>query len=269
MTTLDAETLNAKALELLPAFQSELGDLSKGVSDEHLLKFLRWKPDIKRAKERFEAHLNWKQKNPGLFDDSLRIQKDPELERLLTSDVIVAPPNAVTRQGGPVLIGRLRNNDMSDGRTVIGVCRMFFYTIDRVLESPEAQLHGVTIVHDLTNFDRSKNAHLEIPKILFGGIIGHFPIRISGIYLYNAPWGFGTFFSIISKLFFPAKLRERTHFIKNLEELEAVVDRETLIPDLGGKEDFSSKEWMEQQKEREASGTLVTMTDISAPSGTK
>lgn len=131
MYEVDPEAINSKALELLPAFRTELGDIAVGVSDDDLMRFLRWKQDVSRAGERFRAYLEWKQANPGLFDESLRVSKDPELERLLQSDVLVIPEDCRTKVGGPVIIGRLRNNDMKDGRTVKGVCRMFMYTLDR------------------------------------------------------------------------------------------------------------------------------------------
>jgi hypothetical protein len=261
--TMTADELNAKATDLLPNLRDELGDLSTDISDAHLLKFLRWKPDVKRAAGRFHAHLEWKQKNPGLFDDSLRITKDKELERLLQTDVLVAPPQCRTKVGGPLLIGRLRNYDMKDGRTPNDVCRMFFYNLDRVLEDPEAQLHGVTIVHDLRGFDNTKNVHIEIPKTLFRGIIGHFPIRIRAIYFLDAPWSFGAFFSVFSKLFFPAKVRERCHFVMDRSEIYNDIDQSMLIKDLGGDVEFDSSAWVEEQKEREINDTLFSMTNMA------
>jgi len=257
--TPDPETLNAKALELLPELKDTLGDDT--IPDEHLLKFLRWKPEVSRAAERFHAHQEWKSKNPGLFDESLRISQDPELERLLQSQVIVPSPSR-TKAGGPLLIGRLRNNDMEDGRKVKDVCRMLFYTIDRVLEDPEAQLHGVTIVHDLTGLDKSRNMHVDIPKTVFGGILGHFPIRISRIYIYNAPWFFGTFFAVLSRVLLPRKVRERVEFVSDLAQVEKTIEKSHLPLDLGGETDFDILDWIEHHKRREKDGTLLSMTSL-------
>lgn len=259
------DSLKSKARELLPALRSELGDLATDVVDDHLLKFLYWKPDVSRAAGRFRAHLDWRRKNPGLFDDGLRISKDPELERILKSEVVISPPQCRTKSGGPLLIGRLRNNDMTDGRTPLDVCRMLFYTIDRVLEDPEAQLQGVTIVHDLRGFDRSRNVHIEIPKTLFGGIIGNFPIRIRAIYLMDPPWGFGAFFSAISMLLFPKKLRSRIHMVHNASDKAKVyedVELSMLLKEMGGEVDFNIEQWIQEHKERELDGTFVSLTDI-------
>eukprot|EP00934_Nitzschia_sp_Nitz4_P005762 Nitzschia sp. Nitz4//scaffold226_size53432//13656//14459//NITZ4_006694-RA/size53432-processed-gene-0.15-mRNA-1//1//CDS//3329542730//5752//frame0 len=263
---MDIQELNDKVQKLLPDLRKELGEDAQSVSDEHLLKFLRWKTDVKRAAQRFHAHLDWKRRNPGLFDETLRVSQDAELERLLKCEVVVAPPQSKTRIGGPVIVGRLRNNDMTDGRTTRDVCRSLFYTLDRVLENPLAQSHGVTIVHDLRGFDRSKNVHLDIPRTLLGGIIGHFPIKIRNIYLMDAPWGFKALFSFVSTMLFPRKLKERCHFVDDKGDVYKDVEKSMLLTELGGEVQFDVSEWIQQQKERELGGAFSTLTDMISSS---
>jgi len=248
--------------ELLPALKESLGSTAEGVEDVHLKQFLRWKPNVSRASQRLEAFLQWKKANPTLFSSGLRLTKDEELVRLLKSEVIVHPPGLKTNGGSPILIGRLRNNDMKDGRTVEGVCRMMFYTMDRMLEMPETCDEGITILHDLKGFNPSKNADLGIPKVLFGAIFGHFPIRIKNIYLMNAPFVFYAFFKAMSTLLFPAKVRARCVFINKLDDIKDVMDTDALIKGVGGKAEFSVDDWIEAQKKREQDGSLSTMTLI-------
>ena len=113
--------------ELLPALKAELGDaLPASVSDDNLLKFLRWKPCVQRASERFRAHRKWRAETPFVFDNPdkpLMASEDAELKRILESDVIIAPEDMVSKSGSAVLCGRLRNNDMGDGRTVDDLVR--------------------------------------------------------------------------------------------------------------------------------------------------
>lgn len=112
--------------ELLPALKAELGPSAASVSDANLLKFLRWKPSVERASDRFRAHARWRSENPFLFDDPdkpLEASKNAELRRLLESDVVISPDDMVSKRGSAVLCGRLRNNDMTDGRTVEDVVR--------------------------------------------------------------------------------------------------------------------------------------------------
>ena len=249
---------------LLPDLKKELGAECEGVSDGNLLAFLYWKPTVTRASKRFRSFKKWKEENKELFDESLRLTKDSELERVVLSEVIIAPPKLRTNAGGPVLIGRFRNNDMTDGRTVDDVCRMVFYNIDRVLQFPETRKHGITVVHDVRGFDRSKNVHMDLPKKLFGALIGQFPIKINGIYICHAPVIFYAFFKIVS-LFFGKKLRERVHFCDSFEEIATIhnlMDPKDLLTEMGGSLEFSIKEWVEEQKVKEQSGDWTTFTDI-------
>lgn len=259
---------DAKVEALLADLKTELGAECEGVSDEYLLPFLHWKPSVRRASQRFRSFVQWKNldENKGIFDETLRLSKDPELERCIASEVIVAPPNLRTNAGGPVLIGRFRNNDMTDGRTVDGVCRMMLYTVDRVLQSPEAKTHGLTVVHDLRGFDAKKNANINIPKKLFAAMIGHMPIKIKGIYICHAPLIFYGFFRIVS-LFMGKKLRERIHFCDDFSDVGTVHDimnPNDLLTELGGTLEFSIKDWIEEQKIKEESGEWKSLTNVAS-----
>lgn len=249
---------------LLPNLKTELGAECEGVSDEHLLMFLYWKPSVERAAKRFRDFVEWRNESVGIFDETLRISKDPELERLLNSEVIIAPPNLHTKVGGPVLIGRFRNNDMTDGRTPDGVCRMMFYTIDRVLMRPETQKHGVTVVHDLRGFDKAKNTHLGVAKRLFKGFLGQFPVQIKAIYICQAPFVFQGFFKIVS-FFMPKKMRERITFIDDFTELDqkyGVMDPSNLLPEMGGTLEWNVKDWVDECKRLEESGDFKSLTTL-------
>lgn len=246
---------------LLSDLKAELGDECHNISDDHMLMFLHWKPSVDRAAERFRAFAAWKKENEQDFGPTLLVSKDPELERLLLSEVMVAPPNLTTKTGSPILIGRMRNNDMTDGRTVDGVCRMLYYTIDNVLQRPEVQKQGVTVIHDLRRFDRFKNARVEIAKRLVKGALSVFPVKLNMVYFVDAPLVFVGFFTIVS-FFIPKKLRDRVRFITNFDEI-GVVDPEHLLQEMGGTLEWSSKEWVDEQKRLEEKGanykSLTTM----------
>ena len=268
------ENRNTKALELLPLLKEELKkDYSEEtLDDEYLLMFLRWKPSVERASRRYRGFVHWKQQqqssNPGLFDTTLRLSLDTELERLLQTEVIVGPPTLRTKEGGPLLIGRLRNNDMKDGRTTIETCRMLFYTVDRTLMRSETQEYGVTILHDLRGFNPTKNMRLEVAKTVFRSLFGHFPIRVKGIYIWQAPPAFHILFGIMSNLIMPKKVRERVHFIDDLSQADTIFNKESLLVELGGQLDWSVKEWVEQNKQKEIDGTFKSLTLVN-PQPTK
>ena len=268
--TEDSSTNNEPTPEsLLADLKTELGGECQNVSDDHLLMFLYWKPSIDRAAERFREFVAWKKENERDFGPTLLVSKDPELERLLLSEVMVAPPNLTTKTGSPVLIGRMRNNDMTDGRTVDGVCRMAYYNLDNVLQRPETQKQGVTVIHDLRGFDRFKNARVEIAKRLVKGALNVFPIKVNMVYFVDAPLVFIGFFTIVS-FFIPKKIRERVRFISSFDEID-VIDPNNLLQEMGGTLQWSSKEWVDEQKRlEEKGGNRKSLTSMGVvPDGTQ
>lgn len=248
------EELKAKALDLLPGLKTELGEeLILNVPDTQLLKFLHWKPDINRAAERFRAHIQWRKANPWAFDDQdLRIKSDEQLKKLVQSQFLIAPSTVVSKDGASVLIGRLRNNNMKDGRTPKEVCRAILYLLDRVLEREGAQINGIIMFHDLQGVGKN-NLHPMIPKLLLTAIIGHFPIRIRGLYILNAPLFFKAFFTPIKTVLFPKKLKERTNFVGSIEDIYEVIDQNRLLKEHGGDLDFDVEKEMSKHELHEES----------------
>lgn len=270
-----------KALKLLPSLKAELAAFGKcgddGADldgsrvlamskDYNLLKFLRWKPNVQRAADRYRGLLQWRKENPFAFDSDppLRASQDPNLKRVLESSVVVAPEGMVDKKGRPVIVGRLRNNDMSDGRTVFDVVRMGLYTIDRVLERETAQTNGVVVFHDMTGLSLN-NLDPRIPKLLLGALVGHLPIRVHGIYFLNAPAFFKALFAGVGLLMIPAKLRSRMHFVKDIDEVYKVIDKDQMLEEHGGKRKHDAKEWVARQMAREADGSIESLGDCSVP----
>ena len=256
--------LEEKVLALLPDLKEELGEASSGVSDATLCKYLYWKQDVKRASERFLSFVEWRKDNPLIYDDvPLKISADPMLEKMLGSDIVISPESLVSKEeGSTVLLFRLRNNDRSDGRTAENICRMVFYMMDRVLERPRTLHNGVVVVHDMNHLSRA-NMDRRVVKILPKALFGHLPIAIKAVYILNAPTFFKVIFTMISKLAFSSKMKDRIHFITNLEELHEKVDRDLLLVEHGGKLEFCSQQWTEEQKQRELQEecTMESLTD--------
>lgn len=247
--------------ELLPALKEKLDsvDNDNDIKDYNLLKFLRWKADVNRAAGRYLGLQKWKRDNPFAFDN-LQASQDASLKRVLESEVLVSPDGMADKQGRAVIVGRLRNNDMRDGRTPQDVVRMFIYTIDRVLENEEAQTNGIVVFHDMTGLSPN-NLDIRIPKILFRALIGHFPTKVKGIYVYNAPGFFRGLFSVMSPLIIPAKMRQRMHFVDSLEAVYEVIDQDEMLEEHGGKRQHDVSAWVATQMEREANGTIESLGD--------
>jgi len=228
------------------------------VSDENLLKFLHWKPNVKRASERFRSFLKWQSENPWSHT-TLKLTQDETLSKLMKSQVVISPETITAKDGSSVLIGRLRNNDMSDGRTPEDVCRMLLYVIDNVLSRNEnAQMNGVSVFHDLNGLSKN-NVHVGIPKLLVKAIIGHLPLKIKGMYLLNAPFFFKSLFSVVSTMFFPKKLKQRIHFMDSLHDIYKVIDQDLLLVEHGGKLEFDIDEWIQKQCDKEVNNEFHSL----------
>lgn len=266
----EIEGKKAKVLELLPLLKEELGDdLIDGTKDHTLCKYLYWKCDVKRAAERYRNFMQWRKNNSWAFGDddndnnmdnkALLLSKDDQLRRVLESQFLLAPPNVVDKKGNTVAFGRLRYNDMTDGRTPEDIVRAIMYTMDRSLERESTLANGFTIFHDMKDLTRN-NVHIGIPKLIVSAIIGHFPIRISNMYVLNAPGFFRIMFKAIS-LLLTKKIRERIHFVDSIDEIYNVIDKDLLLEEHGGKNNFNVKEWIHEQMERENNGTIESITD--------
>ncbi len=227
------------------------------VSDEFLLKFLCWKQDVKRAADRFHIFQKWRNAN-SWSHTNLQLSSDPLLKKHVASNVIIAPDSLVTKSGCTVIVGRLRNNDMTDGRTPEQVCRMLLYIIDRVLERESTQENGIVVFHDLSGISKN-NIHPGVAKMLLGAIIGHFPLKIKAIYLLNAPFFFKTMFTIVSSFLLPTKLKQRVHYVDSIEDMYEVVDQELLLKEHGGELLFDTDKWVSEQVQREESGDLTSI----------
>lgn len=251
--------IKEEVLKLLPGLKAELKEEADGVSDEKLLNFLYWKPNIQRAADRFRSYKQWHTDNPWAHSEPTQLQltQNPTLQKHVSDKIIQVPELMTTKSGSTLLIGQLRNNDMTDGRTPQDVCRMILYMIDRALERQATKEHGIVIFHDLKGLSKS-NVHPLVPKLLFQAIIGHFPIRINGIYLLDAPFFFKGFFSVVS-LMFPKKLKSRIHYVNSLDDIyEHVMDREKLLVEYGGDVESDTEAWVAKQKEREENGDFVS-----------
>jgi hypothetical protein len=260
-----AQELDDKVQALLCDLKAELGnELCDGVSDATLCKFLYWKQDVQRASERFRSFVEWRKENKFAYDGEkpLKMSCDPMLETMLCNEILVLPDDLKDKNGNAVMIGRLRNNDQSDGRTPQDIVRMMLYAMDRLLERRHVKENGVVVFHDLTGVSRS-NLNVAAAKLIVAAIFGHMPIRINGFYIYKAPKFFKLIFSVVTSMVLNRKLRQRFHFIDDMEELYSVIDKDSLLKEYGGKLEFNTKDWVENQKEREQSSTtqMESLTD--------
>jgi hypothetical protein len=224
---------------LVAALRAELGDDARNVSDDTLCQYLCWKPDIKRARDRFIAHQKFFKDNFG--QTTLLLSVNPKVCFLLRSGMVLAPEELITKNGSAVMIIRASKCDLSRHgcKDTDAGCAIFF-AIQQLLErkSHDVLTGGVAIILDLVGCVR-KNVSAKIVKLL-SDAAGCFPIRIRAIYVVAMPWWFPSG----HKRFFSPKLRERIHFLKDKSALSEYIDEDRLLEDDGGIFCFDLQTWI-------------------------
>lgn len=241
----------------LRRFRAELGEsATAGISDENLVKFLRWKHDMARAVTRFHAFTEW-QSGAGSYScipKPLRVTEDPMLHKILASGTIICPDGMYDKLGRKVLMGRLRFNNFSDGRRPEDLVRMLLYNVEFALRDPEIQESGVVVFHDMRDVGPS-NLSLAVPKLILSALIGHYPVKLKGIYVLNAPWFFRNVMLPMVKVMFPAKLQQRIFILSDVSELHELIDRDSLLVEHGGPKTHDQEAWLAARVAEERSGS--------------
>jgi len=232
-----------------------LREIAPGVSDQNLYKFYCYRQNTEERIKIFLDHKTWRSQNEWVDNPPLRADSDSTLKRILLSETIVQPKGMVDKQGRPCLFLRLRNNDMTDGRTPKDVCRCALYNIERLLQRKEAVENGVCLVNDLSGMTK-KNFHSGIPKVLMTALSGEkIPIRVKQFILINPPWFFNAVFSIVQTFMSP-KLRRRFVILKSFDEVNEYIDSANLLEENGGLVKHNQMEWLEEQLTQEQAGQL-------------
>uniref|UniRef100_A0A7S4J9T0 CRAL-TRIO domain-containing protein n=1 Tax=Odontella aurita TaxID=265563 RepID=A0A7S4J9T0_9STRA len=258
-TPAETEALHFMASSL----RTELGQAAAGVPPENLLQFLRWSPDVKKAAKRFRAHQKWRMAFMNK-ERRLLLSEDPDLFRLLATDLLRAPEGCIDKDGAGVLLIRLRECDLvKEYNTVKLVCRAVLYMVERMLERPSNQKLGIRVVLDL-NGVAGTNMERGIARILHGAC-GAFPLRVRGMHVVGpVPWWFGKYPSYV-----PYKLRERMLYVRDVSELYGVIKKRGLPKDCGGRIAYNPRAWASAQMEREIDDRDFISLERCAPKAIK
>jgi len=176
---------------LTSSLREILGDDAKGVSDNTLSRYIRYKPDVQRAADRFRARRSFRKENTYVYDDKpLLLSQDPKLTHLIQNGFVVAPEELVAKDQSHVMIIRGAKCDVG---TAPHFCdshdasRAIFYILQRMMERNTLDpLKGITIILDLSGYTR-KNLPGQLAKLL-SKAVGCFPLRIQSILVVSMPW---------------------------------------------------------------------------------
>ena len=225
MSSNDLSQSSSSHVEVLKLLS--LAEESPPLSTATILKFLSWKQDPARAAARIKCHSAWRKNSPGSTFD-LNLNSNERLKKMVKEGILLKT-NVVAASGSPVLLVRLRKNDMiSDNRTPEHCAELFMYMLEHSLDDPLVQKNGITVVHDASDIQR-KNINKKIPKIMLPMVINTFPMKIKNILIINASLWVRVFMRAVLFLL-PKKFHaDRVRFCTTKEQLnEFGLDYDTL-----------------------------------------
>lgn len=215
-------------LFLTESLRETLGDDARGVTNETLSRYMRWKPDVERAADRWRANQAFQQENSYIFNDDkkpLLLSQDPKLTFLLQNGMILVSEEVFAKDGsGIILIKGAKSDITTHNCTDRDASRACFYIIQQMLANNIFDpLKGITIILDLEGATRN-NIPKSLPSLL-SKAVGCFPVRIQSIYVLSSPWWFpgGRY-----KFMFSTKLQSRVFFVKNKTALYEFIDKDRL-----------------------------------------
>lgn len=224
MDTNESEAL----IFLTESLRETLGDDARGVTNETLSRYMRWKPDVERAADRWRANQAFQKENSYIFDDGkkpLLLSQDPKLTFLLQNGMIVVSEEVFAKDGSGILLFKGAKCDITAHNcTDQDGSRACFYIIQQMLaKNTFDPLTGITIILDLEGATRN-NIPKSLPSLL-SKAVGCFPVKIQTIYVVSSPWWFpgGRY-----KFMFSTKLQSRVHFIKHKTALYEFIDKDSL-----------------------------------------
>ena len=213
---------------LTASLREALGDDARDVTDETLSRYIRWKPDVERAADRFRANQAFRKENSYIFGDKpMLLSQDPKLAFLLQNGMAVAPEEVFAKNGSGIIMIRGSQCDVSAHYcSDQDASRAIFYTLQHMLERNTLDpLRGITIILDLEGASR-KNIPRRLPHLL-SQAAGCFPLRIQAIYVLSSRWWFPAAGS--KKLGFSSKMQTRVHFVKNKSTLYEYIEKDMVL----------------------------------------
>ncbi|KAM4719079.1 clavesin-1-like [Anableps anableps] len=201
--------------------------------DEFILRFLRARKfDHAETFRLLAQYFQFRQQNLDMFQ-SFKVD-DPSIKRALMDGFpgVLETPD---QHGRKILILFASNWDQSRN-SFIDILRAILLSLEVLIENPELQINGFTLIIDWSNFSFKQASKLtpNILKLAIEGLQDSFPARFGGIHFVNQPWYIHAMYTII-KPFLKDKTRKRIFLHgNNLNSLHQLIQPECLPSEFGG-----------------------------------
>ncbi|KAF7214267.1 clavesin-1 [Nothobranchius furzeri] len=201
--------------------------------DEFILRFLRARKfDHVETFRLLAQYFQFRQQNLDMFQ-SFKVD-DLGIKRALM-DGFPGVLDIPDQHGRKILILFASNWDQSRN-SFVDILRAILLSLEVLIEKPELQINGFTLIIDWSNFSFKQASKLtpNILKLAIEGLQDSFPARFGGIHFVNQPWYIHAMFTII-KPFLKDKTRKRIFLHgNNLNSLHQLIQPECLPSEFGG-----------------------------------
>ncbi|KAL6230048.1 hypothetical protein BDW75DRAFT_80361 [Aspergillus navahoensis] len=157
--------------------------------------------------------------------------------------------HGVDRMGRPIVLIRIRLHRPGDqSETALNQFITHLIESARLVLSPPVET--TTVLFDLTAFSLA-NMDYSAVKFIIRCVEVYYPESVGLILIHNAPRIFNGVWKIIKPWIDP-RLVGRIHFTKSVKDLETFIDRDQIIAELGGNEDWEYEYIEPEEDENQA-----------------
>ena len=222
-----------KAIEAYRRLPGEEDMVFERLDNKFLLRFLRSRKfDQERSLQLYINYYRYRHKHRALLENSS--PDDERYRHIVESGVFAVLPGPLKDGSSGVCIFPSRWDPATMEPFDCG--KIFYFIIDKLMESEEAQVHGVSILDNAEHSSLQKLYHFMRSEVWRFGIDlqDAFPARFKGLHFINQPWYVSLVMGVVRPLL-KQKHRDRFHTHgTDMGNFYRYVDPENLFADFGG-----------------------------------
>lgn len=222
-----------RAIELYRRLPGEEELVFKRTDNRFLLRFLRARKfDQERSLQLYVNYYKYRHKHRELLEDAT--PDAVELRHIVESGVFAVLPAPLKDGSHAVCLFPSRWDTAT--MDPFDCAKLFFLVLDKLMESEEAQVHGVSLLDNAENSTLQKLYHFLRSEVWKMGVElqDSFPARFKGLHMVNQPWYVSLIMGVVRPLL-KQKHRDRFHAHgTDIGSLYHYVDPQNLFADFGG-----------------------------------
>eukprot|EP00005_Dracoamoeba_jomungandri_P000516 CAMPEP_0174253836 /NCGR_PEP_ID=MMETSP0439-20130205/3190_1 /TAXON_ID=0 /ORGANISM="Stereomyxa ramosa, Strain Chinc5" /LENGTH=636 /DNA_ID=CAMNT_0015335093 /DNA_START=182 /DNA_END=2092 /DNA_ORIENTATION=- len=234
--------LTNQEAKMFGVLREKIKDGSDAVSDDFILQALPWciratKHDLEKAYVLFHNYYEYLEKMQLFKISAKEIEHELRTEKLRWI-------HSRDKGGRALLVSQPCKHSPSKSAP-IDILKLLFYNLHLAMEEEQTTHKGFSLISDgsganYSNFDK------RLPTLLISAVTSKFPARIGQVYIVNPPWYFRFVWSIVRGLI-SDHIASKVKVINSTDELLTYIDKEALLPEHGGTNDYDHQEWVNQR----------------------